>query len=191
MVSSSTVNNHLPCAGHSTTYLPETSREDGDVATVARVVVLPVVSVRWCTVHGPTRCVQELPPVIDLPAREHPEASSSGNKPAKRDERRPSNSGKASPPGSTTWKRWWNAPMQRWNLISGNGGTTRWQTGLHTILLLARRTMLSTPSTSFHDLVPPSGRKSIEEEVPAVNAGARRHGAGVATGRRKGLSATR
>ncbi|EAZ44405.1 hypothetical protein OsJ_29026 [Oryza sativa Japonica Group] len=83
-----------------------------------------------------------------------------------------------------------NAPMQRWNLISGNGGTTRWQTGLHPILLLARRTKLSTPSTSFHDLVPPSGRKSIEEEVPAVNAGARRHGAGVATGRRKGLSVT-
>nr|BAD29032.1 hypothetical protein [Oryza sativa Japonica Group]BAD29043.1 hypothetical protein [Oryza sativa Japonica Group] len=36
--------------------------------------------------------MQELPaPVIDLPAREHPEASSSGNKPAKRDERRSSN----------------------------------------------------------------------------------------------------
>lgn len=81
--------------------------------------------------------------------------------------------------------------MQRWNLISGKGGTTRWQTGFHPILLLARRTMLSTPSTSFHDLAPPSGRKSIEEEVPAVNAGARRHGAGVATGRRKGLSAMR
>lgn len=72
-------------------------REDGDdtavAVAVAGVVVLPVVGVRWCT--GDLRqadAMQELPaPVIDLPAREHPEASSSGNKPAKRDERRSSN----------------------------------------------------------------------------------------------------
>uniref|UniRef100_A0A0E0B1W1 Uncharacterized protein n=1 Tax=Oryza glumipatula TaxID=40148 RepID=A0A0E0B1W1_9ORYZ len=172
MVSSSTVNNHLPCAGHSTTYLPETSREDGDVATVARVVVLPVVSVR--SSHPSSICQRENTLRRARRGTSRRSATRGGRRTAGRLRLRD--------------RRHGNAVV---NLISGNGGTTRWQTGLHTILLLARRTMLSTPSTSFHDLVPPSGRKSIEEEVPAVNAGARRHGAGVATGRRKGLSATR
>lgn len=79
VVSSSTVNTHLPCAGHRTTCptRPPACKNGGDAVAGEGgepIVVVPIGM--WRRRAGDLRqadAIQELPPVLVSPAREHPE----------------------------------------------------------------------------------------------------------------------
>ncbi|BAT07652.1 Os09g0352700 [Oryza sativa Japonica Group] len=120
MVSSSTVNSHLPCAGHSTTYLPETSRETGRMAmTPLSPSQSPESSFFRSSACGGARVISVK--LTRCRSSRHPSSICQRENTLRRARRGtsrrsatrggPRTGGKAPPPGSTTWKRWWSVVL--------------------------------------------------------------------------------